>query len=248
MKVSNGAVIYRGPSMLDGKPIVVVINGLKRKSKNSKTGDMLQTYIIADGINPLQAAASGADVSVCGDCKHRKANLGTCYVTLVHGPNTIHKGLQRSLYPSAALAELPALAAGRIVRLGTYGDPMAVPVAVWQALLSQSIGHTGYTHQWHNAALPASQRDALLQLVMASVDSETEALAARTAGYRYFRVRTADQPLMTREIVCPASAEAGYKRSCETCKACSGGAATRASVAINVHGNGSKRFALQVIA
>ena len=49
-KHPNGAIIYRGPSLLDGKPIVVIAVGLNSSSKNRKTGNMLQTYILRDDI------------------------------------------------------------------------------------------------------------------------------------------------------------------------------------------------------
>jgi hypothetical protein len=246
MSKANGAVIYRGPSMLNGKPIIVVATGLAQASHNPKTGDMIQTYIIADGINPVKASQSGADVSVCGDCKHRKANLGSCYVTLIHGPNSVSKGLERGIYDEVTTwDELAGLAAGRIVRLGTYGDPMAVPAVIWQTFLAQSLAHTGYTHQWNNPQLPIAHKTAILSLVMASVDSESEAITARTLGYRYFRVRHASDPLLPKEIVCPASAEANYRRTCATCKACNGGS-SQTSIAIIVHGATAKRF-LQVI-
>ena len=41
----NGRVIYRGPSLLDGKRIVVVATGFVKKSNNDKTGEMIQTWI-----------------------------------------------------------------------------------------------------------------------------------------------------------------------------------------------------------
>ena len=42
MKRPNGFILWRGASLLDGAPIVVI--GI-RKSGNRKTGRMLQTYI-----------------------------------------------------------------------------------------------------------------------------------------------------------------------------------------------------------
>jgi hypothetical protein len=234
--------------MIDGRPIVAVAIGLRKKSRNRKTGDLIQIYIMLDGVNPINAAQQGLDVSVCGDCKHRPANMGSCYVTLVHGPNSVYKALLRGNYPTATLDEMPGLAAGRIVRLGTYGDPMAVPVAVWTSFLALAIGHTGYTHQWANTAIDASQRRAILALVMASVDSELEAGQARQLGYRYFRVRNEADSLLPREVICPASKEASYRRTCETCKACNGGDGSKASIVINVHGASMKRFALTAVA
>ena len=50
-KMENGYIIYRGKSNLNGKPIVVValMNG------NKKTGNMIQLYILVDGIDPREA-------------------------------------------------------------------------------------------------------------------------------------------------------------------------------------------------
>ena len=42
----NGMVIWQGPSLVDGKPIAVIVTGLNKPSQNSKTGDMLQSWII----------------------------------------------------------------------------------------------------------------------------------------------------------------------------------------------------------
>src|SRR5262245_11876488 len=42
-KKPNGFVLYDGPSALDGERIVVVVTGFTRRSKNGKTGRMLQT-------------------------------------------------------------------------------------------------------------------------------------------------------------------------------------------------------------
>ena len=67
----NGAIIYRGPSLLDGAPIVAIVIGLATDSANVKTGAMLQSYILRDDMHPLDAIASGADYSICGDCSAR---------------------------------------------------------------------------------------------------------------------------------------------------------------------------------
>jgi len=253
LKKQSGAILYRGPSMLTGSPIVVVATGLGRPSANPKTGNMVQTYILVDGAqSPQDAAKSGADVAICGDCKHRKTNLGSCYVTLVHGPRSVYAGLQRNLYQTASPEQLTAIGANRFVRLGTYGDPMAVPAWVWSGLLAQSLGHTGYTHQWRGTEhgeyrIDPTQQTSVLGLVMASADSCEEASAARAIGQRYFRVRQADEPLGPNEIICPASEEAGYKRTCQTCGACKGGT-SKTSIAIIVHGATAKRFALTPVA
>ena len=81
----TGFIAYRGPSLIDGSPIVVVV--VTAKSSNRKTGSMVQTYILRADQNPVAAVKSGADVSICGDCKHRgdKGQGRSCYVNLGHG-------------------------------------------------------------------------------------------------------------------------------------------------------------------
>ena len=59
------AIIYKGPSLLDGAPIVVIAT---YSNRNTKTGHVVQTYILRADINPLEASKTGADVSICGNC------------------------------------------------------------------------------------------------------------------------------------------------------------------------------------
>jgi hypothetical protein len=244
-RTPTGYILYRGPSLLDGQPIVVVA---LTASTNRKTGNMVQTYILRDGVDPVSAARSGQDASVCGDCKHRPANGGACYVTLIHGPSSVYRALQRGAYPAVgSIEQVAQLGAGRMVRLGTYGDPAAVPVGIWEALTRDASGRTGYTHQWNTQALKTAHWGRLTALVMASVDDECEAQEARRQGLRYFRIRTADEALGPREFMCPASDEAGKRKTCAECGACNGttGRAGQASPVIVVHGAKSGRFAAQ---
>ena len=70
-----GYTIYDGPSMLDGQRIVVIVTGIKG-SRNTKTGNMVQTYILRPDMHPLEAVRTGADVSICGDCPARGKDSG----------------------------------------------------------------------------------------------------------------------------------------------------------------------------
>lgn len=235
-KMPNGYIVYRGPSMLDGKPIVVV--ALTKKSGNRKTGNVVQTYILVDnGQTPSVNAATLQDASICGTCPHRHGLGGSCYVILGHGPSRVSDGIRRAIYP-ADLGAASLACAGRMVRLGTYGDPAAVPRYVWDALLQHCNGHTGYTHQWLSG-----KSDAVMDYCMASADTEAERVIAKAKGFRTFRVRSAEEELAKGEFSCPASEEAGKVRTCDTCKACSGGLNTRkADVSIIVHGGLKSRF------
>ena len=252
-KKPSGYIIYRGPSLLDGKPIVVV--AITKESKNSKTGNMVQTYIFADnGKSPVESAKSLEDVSVCGDCKHRRGTGGSCYVNLGQGARAVMDGVLRGIYfdgagdpypEDAALWEAMMQCRGRHVRLGTYGDPAAVPAYVWEKLTFQATGHTGYTHQWQNG-----KADHVKQWCMASVDTVREYLTARVDGWRTFRVHGIDEiGNFGNEMKCPASAEMNKRLTCDTCMACSGGVdSKKASVAIIVHGSLKSRFAASIAA
>jgi hypothetical protein len=94
----NTLCIWDAPSELDGKPTIVLLSGFETPSINTKTGDMLQGYILCADMAPSEAAAIGADASVCGECqlrpflvaiaKHRTTNdVKACYVDKVRGPD-----------------------------------------------------------------------------------------------------------------------------------------------------------------
>ena len=236
MKI-NGVVLYEGPSMLDGAPIVVIATGLATRSANSKTGGgLIQTWILRQDVKPTEACRSGQDASICGACPHRGTtedgkNVGrSCYVTVVQAPNNVWKTYKRGRYPVAMEG---GWLAGRDVRLGSYGDPAAVPYLVWANVAREARSVVGYTHQWRTFPEMA-------QWCMASCDTTDERAAAKVLGFRTFRVAM-DAKRDRAEIMCPASAEMGHKTTCDACKACGGNSAkAKADVVIQVHGTKGK--------
>lgn len=142
----------------------------------------------------------------------------TCYVAVSQAPMSVWKAYHRGVYPRMSVNELPLLGHGRLVRLGTYGDPAMVPLDAWRALVLDSVGWTGYTHQWCE---PGAQP--YRELLMASVDDEGQMRQAQGMGWRTFRVLRGDQQLVAGlEITCPASREAGFTKTCDACRACQG--------------------------
>ena len=234
------SIIYQGPSLIDGSPIVVVA---KVSSKNVKTGNMVQTYIIRSDINPLEASKTGADYSICGNCPHRgtpttdpkrKQAAGRgCYVNLGQGPLGVFKAFARGRYPVAqGHTAIAAIGLGRMVRLGTYGDPAAVPSYIWESLLSLASGRTGYTHQSGVAGA-----DARPDLTMISADDLATAEDAWAMGNRTFRViKSVNEVVTGKEIICPASKEAGFRTTCNDCGLCAGNTVKAKSIAIVDHG------------
>ena len=218
---AGGAVVWRGPSILDGAPLVVIASGLgPRGMANSKTGDVVQTWILRSDVSPPEATQSGQDDSICGECKHRGGPFKkrTCYVHLGmvgHLWKTFEAGGYPEL-PDLSFARA-ALFASRVVRLGSYGDPAFVPDELWEPAFRYSRGWIGYTHQWR-------ERPDLRRFLMASVDSPREAEEARDLGMRYFRVSRYGEPyvLGKNEIACPATPEAGKRTTCEKCRLCDG--------------------------
>jgi hypothetical protein len=250
MAKAESFIIYRGPSLIDGEPIVAIA---QVSSRNAKTGSMVQTFIMRADMDPITANRTGADHAICGTCPHRgKAHDGdkgtakdrTCYVTLAHGPLQKWKGLQRGLYPDAVGHEaIKAIGAGRMVRIGTYGDGAAVPSYIWESLIEDAKGWTAYTHQ--NGVASA---DTSAKLYMTSAESKGQAAEAWMRGERTFRV-IADVADMDkkREFLCPASEEMGKRVQCDKCGLCAGNSVKAKSVAIVAHG-GAKRKAKELVA
>jgi len=238
----NGVILYEGPSQLDGAPIVVIAVGLKQGSTNSKTGAMIQTYILRRDVSPIDAVKQGADESICGNCPHRGDGTGksrSCYVTLMHGPRGVYLAYQNGRYGAPVdpmWLKGNMIFKDRMVRLGTYGDPAAVPQEIWTRALRGAKGWTGYTHQWRTVD------PSWAKLCMASVDSEAEMHAAHLLGYRTFRVTpVGETAIRGKEVVCPASEEAGKKTTCIECRACMGTSAkARVSIQIAAHGVGKR--------
>lgn len=226
----SGALLWKGPSEIDGESILLIaINN----STNRKTGGMIQTYILRSDVDPITATQSGADYSICGNCTHRHTDRGTCYVRVGTGPTEVWKSHKRENYPRLSLSEGNLYLTGQKVRLGTYGDPAAVPFHVWEALLHGMKRITGYTHQWHY-----KKYSPLSRWCMASCDTPEEQQQAKKLGWRTFTVVPSNQEVVrTKELLCPASEQAGKILQCQSCLACGGHSATNhADVFIPVHG------------
>lgn len=228
-----GAVFYRGPSLLTGEPIVGVLTGLEGGSHNAKTGPMAQAWILRSDRTPMDAVRDGSDEAICGTCALRGDGVSdrTCYVTYWQAPLNVFKVFRAGGYLDATWLELQALLEGRHVRLGAYGDPAAIPFEVWRMLLVTAAGWVAYTHQW----LTCDPR--LKDVAMASVDTEREFYQAGLRGWRTFRIRGKDDPLIAgAECVCPASDEADHRTTCQRCQLCRGTNRPARSIAIVAHG------------
>ena len=230
-------MLYTGPSMLTGAPIVAVAT---IGTRNRKTGPMVQTWVLPASTTPTHAVRTGRDASVCGDCPHRgvAGARRTCYVVVAQAPQAVWRAWTRDRYVPADDAAWSRAVRGRAVRIGSYGDPAAVPPQVWSDLLASSGSGrwTGYTHAWRGyGLLPRTDARRLRDLVMASCDSVSDAAEAAADGWRAFIVRDAAElgadlgAGVGPTVVCPASPEGGDRSTCERCALCAGASARTAA-------------------
>lgn len=237
-----GFIAYQGPSEIDGREIVVIVNKLQG-SANEKTGaDLVQTFIIRADVAPTDALKTGADASICGQCVHRpilaKENgAAPCYVNVGRSVRSVYEAFKRGRYQKATPAELRAVLAGRKVRLGTYGDPAAAPVTMWQEITADAAGVVGYSHQWQATNFDHA---AWAPLVMASADTIDEAAQANLYGMRVFRVSVGVDK-QAGETTCPASAEGGRRATCDRCMLCGGTSKAARDIVIADHAVGHKK-------
>ena len=230
----NGFILWQGPSKIDGKPIVAIATGFTRKTKNQKTGQMIQTWIERADKPAGEIRKAGEAGSICGADRNgfRPCPLfKACYVDVSKAPTQVSKSFLAGAYdpfPGHSGAD-PAP-----WRFGSHGDPAAVPVSVWRRVVSGLNSWTGYTHQWRRAGY-------LADFLMASVESAESKREARKAGFRTFRVIRPAEQLQKDEILCPASPEAGRKTDCSRCGLCKGNASSARNVAIVAHGAGLPR-------
>jgi hypothetical protein len=214
-------IIWRGQSKATGAPIAVHltnVSGIQRQSKNAKIGDMAQAWILPVRQDPYTSTKTGLDKAVCFSCIHRKATAtdegeASCYVDIHRAPLQIYKSAKgsRTVHVSTLRNHLQKIP----LRIGAYGDPAAVPMHIWNTLLSYVPGHTSYTQQWQSQPY-------LRRVAMASTTTPADTRKAWKKGWRTFRTKSAAEPILQGEIVCPASKESGHVTTCSQCLLCNG--------------------------
>ena len=143
-----------------------------------------------------------------------------CYVLVFQAPLAVYKCWKRGGYPTLTPKQAQKRLAYKKVRLGSYGDPVHVPLEVWNTMLKFTLGTTGYTHQWKNLEYIGYSK-----YLMASVDTSEEMFQANVLGYRTFRVRKKNEEVQPNEVGCLSDRNArGTKKlvPCVDCMMCSG--------------------------
>jgi hypothetical protein len=244
-----GFVFYDGPSLIDKSPIVGIVT---LNTKNEKTGNLAQTWIIRKNVHPFSAVSTGKDAAVCGDCPLRgivsrgKNTERSCYVGM-HTVGQIYKAYKSGVYPRLSPPHKYVFGSAGL-RYGSYGDPVAIPMKAWGVLKKYCGGkaYPGYTHQWQNKKFSKWSK-----CIMASTHNEMENNKAHSMGWRTYRTIDNVNSMLGNEIVCPASREDEGKKTCDVCGACDGRNGmgdTRKNIAIVVHGSiGKPEYLLEII-
>jgi hypothetical protein len=243
-KIQDAAIIYQGASAFDGKPIAAIATGIKRKSKNSKTGAMVQLWIISQDLSPYDTSQVSGDASNCGDCKHRHSLGGGCYVDLLKAPNSVYNCYKRGGYETINAATLAHLSSLK-VRLGAYGDMFAIPYKPLANFLTHVKKRTGYTHAWQN--LDKRSLKLARKYFVASVDNFEELNKAQALELSTFRVKNPNPNSMeslttVSEIECLNTT---HEIECADCLLCNGRDTDKVrprNIFIDAHGNKSDRF------
>jgi len=225
--LQNSYIVWEGTSLIDGSPIVLILTGFVSPTSNRKTGRLLQSWILQQEFVPTYAANKGLDVGICGDCPLKMSRIGSCYVNLLP-VNNIYRKYVSGTYLKLGANEIEFLKRYRYpVRIGSYGDPTAVPFDIWEPIISASNKYTGYSHQWRNTDLRWQK------YLMASVQSESEASDAQKLGWRTFRIVAPNEPLSQGEILCRYTED--DRIQCENCLLCDG-ASAKPNIADRIHG------------
>jgi len=250
-----GFIVYQGPSTIDPSiEIVVIVNRMKGDSTNDKTGGMAQSFILRTDMKPNEAVKQKLDHVVCGNCPYA-GNKG-CYVS-IKMVCSVYAAFKRGSYKKATPQEIAVLAASRVktgqlegFRCGAYGDPAAAPYSIWEPIVMSvraAGGRTsGYTHQWSQryAYKGRTADPAFRSILMASTHGAVDTVLAETDGWRAFASFNDVAEIKEAGLaLCPASKEAGKRRTCGNCggqSACNGRRSMedlRRSMGIVVHGN-----------
>lgn len=200
----NKRLVWRGQSELNGQKIVLIITGLQKPSQNPKTGPVLQSYILTEGIHPVDDRRQGAK-AICGSCPLQKE---VCYV----GGYTLSRVYSSDLETTEPTFPPKVELQKRYIRLGSYGDPAAVPYDVWkERILNKVESAWGYTHQWRTCDRRFSQH------CMASVETLEQAREAWSRGWKTYRVLLSEEEPTQEELWCPYTINGLQCFQCQLC-------------------------------
>lgn len=237
MSAKKNLILQETVSKIDGKPIVVIATGIASSSKNRKTGNMIQVWIIRSDINPCEAIMTGCDYSVCGNCPHRangNVKERTCYVNVPKAVLSIYRAYKRGSY-EVWDGNLDVFR-NRRVRWGAYGDPSLIDTSIVKSISHAAMNWTGYTHQWNN---PIGEQ--YRTFFQASCDSIALKEEAKAQGWGTFTVAPVGFNIKSlgKVTVCPASLDDNVQ--CIDCGKCNGAHEHARQIVIEAHGKAADK-------
>lgn len=221
-----GFEVYRGPSAIGGGDVVGI---LTLTSRNRKTGDMAQLWILPADRSPLDALRDGENHASCGDCPLQgvydpaagRMSGRVCYVNVGQAPVGVWKAFRAGRYDTYRRDLHAEILADRSIRLGAYGDPAALPDSIVEHFATVGRGWTGYSHQLFR--IDRERADRLARWLMVSCHNQAQLSEARRRGWRAF-VTVAPEHAERGKVPAGAVECPAYTRgvSCETCQLCRG--------------------------
>src|SRR5262249_54537561 len=157
----NGVVLWEGKGPTSNAPLVVIATGLARPSTNPKTGPMVQVAVLRRDMEPTEAVATGADDAVCNGCELRPFTVrqegeelglkagekpSMCYVTSSHSLLGMYRAYRAGAYPKVKRRALEFVLAGKVTRMGMYGNFSNAPLWLVEDIAAYSDGWTLYEH------------------------------------------------------------------------------------------------------
>jgi hypothetical protein len=233
--ITPRSIIYQGPSAFQPHVDITAVLNLGRDG-NDKTAGLTQLYILPTAALYGDRAPIGPtkelSAAICGTCPLRSklsGGNGQCYAygtVLLNGAYAVQRALKTGHVVPWSKKKRPY----PTLRSAAIGDPAALPPEVMLRLISDFPSTRGYTQKWRTALH-------LQPTHMASVHNAEDQAAAAALGWRTFRVRPIGAPLLSTEVGCPASKEAGYLTDCATCTLCTGARRPTAAHVSNIdHG------------
>jgi hypothetical protein len=200
-----GYILYQGVTGT-GHPYVVVATMF---TSNTKTGDMVQVWILLEDMPPYDAVKSGLDAeTVCTDCPWASGN--GCYVLTWREANQVWNSYKKGNYVYLEEDEYSVIFKHRRIRFGAYGNPTLLPIEKVALMAKSCKGWTGYYHNWRN--LP----DEWNQYFMASTETDESYDEAKARGLRVYHA-SPDKPELS--VTCPYFTQ-GLR--CMDCLLCDG--------------------------
>ena len=168
-----------------------------------------------------------------------------CYVRTEQAPTVIFKAYRAGSYPNVTPGVAANMVRGGELRIGAYGDSVALPVRAVRPLADAADVLTNYTH---GAGYVPGRAKRLAPFTMASADSPEQALEYQKEGFRTFRVSPnyTTRANGTRLVVdllpgerqCPKTLD--HSVTCIDCGLCDGNRrGIAANIAAPAHGRGA---------